>query len=64
MKQKDDLAQTTLRMPPQALAHLKHRAIDNRRSLNSEILTLIDLGLAKENAPEGGASDALDSVTP
>ncbi|MFT8276593.1 Arc family DNA-binding protein [Kerstersia gyiorum] len=60
MKQPHDLVQTTLRMPRQTLALLKHRAIDNRRSLSGEILTLIDCVLTKENASEGRSSEALD----
>lgn len=40
---------------------LKARAALNRRTLNAEILYLIDAGLKaeKENAPEAGTSDAL-----
>ncbi|MHA3905136.1 Arc family DNA-binding protein [Castellaniella sp. WN] len=40
---------------------LKARAALNRRSMNAEILCLIEAGLksAKENAPEAGTSDAL-----
>lgn len=38
---------------------LKARAALNRRSLNAEILCLIEAGLAKENAPEAATSDAL-----
>lgn len=33
---------TTLRIPTELLRYLKHRAIDNRRSLNSEILVRIE----------------------
>ncbi|MBO9332911.1 Arc family DNA-binding protein [Achromobacter xylosoxidans] len=41
---------------------LKVRAAVNRRSLNAEILCLIDAGLKaqKENAPLVAASEALD----
>lgn len=41
---------------------LKARAALNRRSLNAEILCLIDAGLKaqKENAPLVAASEALD----
>ena len=38
---------------------LKARAAMNRRSMNAEILCLIEAGLAKENAPEAATSDAL-----
>lgn len=42
---------------------IKQRAARNRRSMNSEILSLIESGLnaeqPKENAPESEGSDAL-----
>lgn len=38
---------------------IKARALINRRSMNSEILRLIEAGMAKENAPEAATSDAL-----
>ncbi|MCR4158833.1 Arc family DNA-binding protein [Kerstersia gyiorum] len=41
---------------------LKARAAKNRRSMNAEILCLIEAGLAKENAPEGEISEALGSI--
>lgn len=50
---------TTLRMPRDLLAYFKHRAIDNHRSFNSEILACLESIQAKENAPETAISDAL-----
>lgn len=52
-----------LRFPESGVRQrLKARAALNRRSLNAEILILIEAGLraSKENAPELGPSEALD----
>lgn len=48
-----------LRFPKGSMRQeLKARAALNRRSMNAEILRLIESGLAKENAPEVEGSDA------
>ena len=53
------LVATTLRLERAILARLKHRAIDNHRSLNAEILFRLEESLTKENALEGATSKAL-----
>ena len=42
MKQDDGVKAVTIRIPESLWAWLKHRAVDNRRSLNSEILTVLE----------------------
>lgn len=41
---------TSLRLPEQMLAKLKHIAIDNRRSLNSQVLIILQRALDKMEA--------------
>lgn len=48
-----------LRMQPELKAWLAEQARSNFRSLNAEIVHRLEQGRTKENAPEGGASDAL-----
>ncbi|MGC0155038.1 Arc family DNA-binding protein [Chromobacterium vaccinii] len=40
---------TTLRVPEDILAHLKHQAINNKRSLNSEILLILEEALKRKD---------------
>ena len=41
---KKEVISTTLRVPVDLLVEIKHKAVDNRRSVNAEILALIDEG--------------------
>lgn len=43
-----DIVSTTLRLPQSLLAELKHKAIDNRRSLNAEMLRRLEETVRKE----------------
>lgn len=51
--------QYVLRFPDGMRDTIKVRAALNRRSMNAEILCLIEAGLAKENAPTALTVDAL-----
>lgn len=45
---KNDIMQTTVRGERDLIAALKHKAIDNRRSLNEEILYRLQESLRRE----------------
>lgn len=46
---------TPVRLPEQMKQQLKHAAIDNRRSLSSEIVHRLDASLKAERSPQGAA---------
>ncbi len=48
MKDKQPILNLTLRLPERMAAELKHKAIDNRRSLNSEIACRLEQSLKQE----------------
>ena len=46
---------TTLRLPEGMLAKLKHMAVDNRRSLNNELLTILESALKQKEQVHANA---------
>ncbi|CAN7453803.1 Arc family DNA-binding protein [Variovorax paradoxus] len=52
MKDFEKLASSPIRFPRDLKDWLKHRAIDNRRSFNSEVLTRLERSRAGEEAAQ------------
>lgn len=48
MQGNSKLAPSPVRIPPDLKAWLKHKAIDNRRSFNSEVISRLEESKAKE----------------
>lgn len=48
MKDAEKLALSPIRLPRELKDWLKHRAIDNRRSFNGEVLTRLERSRARE----------------
>jgi hypothetical protein len=46
------LAPSPVRLPPELKDWLKHRAIDNRRSMNSEVVARLEESRRREACPE------------
>lgn len=42
MTDESDVKAATIRLPTELWAWYKHRSVDNRRSLNAEILTMLE----------------------
>lgn len=58
MKDARKISPTPVRLPDELRIWLKHQAIDNRRSLNSEITIRLEQSQAQQLARDGNATQA------
>lgn len=56
MKDMGKLAPSPMRLPPDLKDWLKHKAIDNRRSLNNEVVHRLEASRKNEDSTEGAQS--------